>query len=87
MAWTLPTAIFFAALGLLLAVLVVWGLVAPSVPRKGFLPMRTTRGDRVFLGIIGGLFIQLGWIGLTEASQWGAVLLSLLLLLATCRWG
>jgi predicted small integral membrane protein len=87
MAWTLHTAIFFAAIGLLIAAMSVWGAVSPSTPRKGLLPMATARGDRVFLGLLGSAFINLTWIAFTEASQWGAVLLSLLFLLTICRWG
>jgi predicted small integral membrane protein len=87
MAWTLHTAIFFAAIGLLIAVMVAWAALRPPAPRKGLLPMPTTRGDRVFLGLLGAAFIHLAWIGLTEASQWGAALLSLLYFLAICRWG
>jgi predicted small integral membrane protein len=87
MAWTVHTAIFFAAVLVLIAVLSVWGAVSPSAPRKGLLPMPTARGDRVFLGLLGSAFINLAWIGLTEASQWGAAMLSLLFILAICRWG
>ena len=87
MAWTPTTAIFFAAIALLIAALVVWGAVSPSKPRKGLLPMATTRGDRVFLGLLGSAFIHLAWIGLSEASPWGAALLSLLYFLAITRWG
>ena len=87
MAWTAHTAIFFGAIGVLIAVMVVWGAVSPSAPRKGVLPMATTRGDRVFLGLLGSAFIHLAWIGLTEASPWGAALLSSLYFLTICRWG
>jgi predicted small integral membrane protein len=87
MAWTLPTALFFAAIALLIAAYTVWAIVAPSAPRQGFLPMRTTRGDRLFVGLLGSAFINLTWIGLTDASQWGALGVSLLFALAIGRWG
>jgi predicted small integral membrane protein len=87
MAWTPITAAFFAAIGLLIAALTVWAVLSPSTPRKGFLPMPTARGDRVFLGLLGSAFIHLAWIGLTEAPIWGAALLSLLYVFALCRWG
>ena len=50
MAWTAPTAIFFICIALMLAGMTVWEVVSPTVEAKGFLPMRTTRGDRLFIG-------------------------------------
>jgi predicted small integral membrane protein len=87
MAWTLETAVFFAVIAALLATYTVWGLVSPSVPRRGFLPMPTTRGDRLFLGLMGSAWINLAWLGLTELSQWVAVVLSMLFMLVIGRWG
>jgi predicted small integral membrane protein len=87
MAWTLPTALFFLGIVLLLALYTVWGLRSPSVPRRGLLPMPTTRGDRLFVGLMGSAYINLAWLGLTEASQWFAVALSVLFMLFIARWG
>jgi predicted small integral membrane protein len=87
MAWTLPTALFFLGILLLLALYTVWGLRSPSVPRRGLLPMPTTRGDRLFVGLMGSAWINLAWLGLTEASQWFAVALSVLFMLFISRWG
>lgn len=87
MAWTAPTAGFFAFIALVLAGYTVWGIRSPSVPRKGLLPMATTRGDRLFVGLLGSAFIHLAWVGLTDASVWVAVGLSLLFLFTISRWG
>lgn len=64
MVWTTPVAIFFAAIGVLLAGMTVWEVVSPSVLRKGFLPMVTSRGDRLFIGLNAAAWINLIWIGL-----------------------
>jgi predicted small integral membrane protein len=87
MAWTAPTATFFVVIALLLATYTVWGMRSPSLPRKGLLPMITTRGDRLFVGLLGSAFINLAWLGLTEASQWFAVGVSLLFMIVIARWG
>lgn len=87
MAWTAPTATFFVVIALLLATYTVWGMRSPSLPRKGLLPMITTRGDRLFVGLLGSAFIHLAWLGLTEASQWFAVGVSLLFMVVIARWG
>ena len=87
MAWTAPTASFFGVIALLLAVYTVWGIRSPSLPRRGLLPMSTTRGDRLFVGLMGSAFIHLAWVGLTDASVWFAVGLSLLFMVFIARWG
>ena len=70
MYWTKPTAIFFSVIFLILAAMTVWQTLAPSIPRRGFLPLVTTPGTRLFVGIITGIFIHLAWIGLTDLSLW-----------------
>jgi predicted small integral membrane protein len=87
MAWTAPTAGFFIVIALLLAAYTVWGMRSPSVPHKGFLPMVTTRGDRLFVGLMVSAFIHLAWVGLTDASVWFASGLSLLFMVFIARWG
>ena len=87
MAWTLPTAVFFAAIALVLAIYTVWGILAPSYPRKGFLPMPTTRGDRLFVGLLASAYVNLAWAGVTEASQWVAMVFWIPLMLVIGRWG
>ena len=59
MAWTLPVAVFFCCIVLMLAGMTVWELRSPTVLRKGFLPMATTRGDRLFIGLLVAAYINL----------------------------
>ena len=87
MAWTVPTAAFFGTIALILVGMTVWQVLSPSVPRSGLLPMATTRGDRLFIGLLGSAFIHLAWIGLTGLSLWWAFALAVAFLLATMRWG
>lgn len=87
MAWTLPTAIFFIVIVLMLIGMTLWQLKSPSIERRGLLPIATTRGDRLFIGLLGSAYINLAWLGLTNLSLWIAVLISLLWLIALMRWG
>ncbi len=87
MAWTLPTAIFFGAIATLLAGMTIWQVVSPTVQRRGLLPIVTTRGDRLFIGLLGSAYIHLGWIGLTDLSLWWALIGSVLFMIALLRWG
>ena len=66
MAWTLPVAVFFTCIVLMLAGMTVWELRSPTVLRKGFLPMATTRGDRLFIGLLTAAWINLAFVGLSE---------------------
>jgi len=71
MAWTTPVAIFFTCVGLTLAGMTVWEIKSPTVVRKGFLPIATTRGDRLFIGLLTAGYINLAFIGLAgKLVQW-----------------
>jgi predicted small integral membrane protein len=87
MAWTLPTAAFFTAVGLLLVVMTTAELHSPSIERRGFLPIATTRGDRLFIGLLVSAWLHLLVIGVTDWSLWVASVVSVLWLLIVLRWG
>ena len=87
MQWTLPTAIFFIGIAVLLAGMTIWELVSPTVERKGFLPMETTRGDRFFIGLLVSAYIHLAFLALTEVSLYVALVVSIIWLAVVIRWG
>lgn len=87
MAWTLPTAVFFITIALMLVGMTVWELVSPTVPRRGLLPLVTSRGDRFFIGLLGSAYIMLAWIGLTDLSLWIALGLSVVFLALILKFG
>ncbi len=64
MAWTLPTAIFFALLACTLAVMTYLAAAYPESERVGILRIPTTRGDRLFISLVLAAVIHLVWIGL-----------------------
>src|SRR3546814_4926624 len=73
MAWTWETAAFFAAVALLLAGMTVWELKRPGGdPRHGVLGLDATRGDRLFISLLGSAFIHLGWLAAASGSLWWA---------------
>ena len=87
MAWTTPVAIFFIGIAALLVVMTVLELRWPTVARKGFLPLMTTRGDRLFIGLMVAAYINLAWTGLSNAPQWIAAGISAVMLAIVMRWG
>ena len=71
MAWTQPTAIFFAVIATLLLTMSVWEYFSPGGgPRLGILRFETTRGDRLFVSLLGSAFICMAWLALVGLSLW-----------------
>jgi predicted small integral membrane protein len=73
MAWTLPTAIFFAALACTLAVMTWLAAVYPEAERVGVLRIPTTRGDRLFISLIAAAVIHLLWIAFVGTDVIGTL--------------
>ncbi len=87
MSWTPPVAVFFSCIGLLLVGMTLWENLAPTVARRGWLRLVTTRGDRLFIGLLAAAFVNLAWAGFGDASQWGGAVLGAAVLIITMRWG
>jgi len=98
MAWTTPVAVFFVCIALMLVGMTVWEIKSPTVMRKGFLPIETTRGDRLFIGLLSAAYVNLAFLGLSgrlaellglleEPSIWFSFVLSLVVLAWVMRKG
>jgi predicted small integral membrane protein len=98
MVWTTPVAVFFTCIGLMLVGMTVWELKSPTIERKGFLPIATTRGDRLFISLLSAAYVNLAFIGLSkkmidwfglqqEPSIWFGFVISMLLLALIMRKG
>ena len=87
MAWTWETAAFFLTIAGLLVAMTLWEIASPGgAPRDGILGLRTTRGDRLFISLLGSAYINLAWLGLVGPNLTWALGLSLLYTLAVFRW-
>ncbi|MER2527522.1 MAG: DUF2160 domain-containing protein [Candidatus Competibacter denitrificans] len=98
MVWTTPVAVFFCCIALLLVGMTVWEIKSPTGLRKGFLPIATTRGDRLFIGLLTAAYINLGFVGLAgklmewlsleqEPSIWISFMISMAVLVLILRRG
>ena len=98
MVWTTPVAVFFICIALMLVAMTVWEIKQPTVLRKGFLPLATTRGDRLFIGLLSAAYLNLAFVGLSknlmgwfslaqEPSVWISFVLSMALLAFIMRRG
>ena len=101
MAWTLPTAIFFALLACTLATMTWLAVAYPEAERVGILRIPTTRGDRLFISLVVAAVIHLLWIafvgtdsvatlpigeeGIEFSSLWLATVISLVSAVAIFR--
>jgi predicted small integral membrane protein len=87
MAWTWPTAAFFVFIFLCLVGMSVWEHYVPGgSPRHGILGLDTTRGDRLFMTLLGSAFIFLGWLGLVGAPLWAPLAIALIYAAVVFRW-
>ena len=98
MVWTLPVAVFFICIALTLAGMTLWEIKSPTAARRGFLPIATTRGDRLFIGLLAAAYINLAFVGVSEKlgvwlemqqepSVWISFVVSLLMLALILRNG
>jgi len=86
MAWTLPIALFFYIIGCLLVTFTLLAIRFPETPRIGVLRIETTRGDRLFITLLGSAFINLVWLFAFGAPLTVALILCLVYALAVFRW-
>ena len=86
MAWTTPVAVFFICIVLMLVGMTVWEIKSPTTLRRGFLPLETTRGDRLFITLLGSAFINLAWLFFVGPTLVWALALCLVYAFAVFRW-
>ena len=98
MAWTTPVTVFFCCIGLMLCGMTVWEIKSPTSLHKGFLPMETTRGDRLFIGLVSAAYTNLAFVGISgkiaevmslesDPSIWISFIISMALLVLIMRKG
>jgi len=87
MAWTWPTAAFFVFIACAIAFMGFLEWRRPGgAARRGILTLDTTRGDRLFITLLGSAFIFLIWLGIMGTPLWGALAISLVYAFAVFRW-
>ncbi|MEO8155553.1 MAG: DUF2160 domain-containing protein [Rhizobacter sp.] len=98
MAWTFPVAVFFCSIVLMLIGMTVWEIKSPTTMRRGWLPMETTRGDRLFIGLLSAAYVNLAFVAVSEKmvtwfslesepSIWISFVISMLVLALVMRKG
>ena len=65
----------------------IWELRSPGGGRRrGILGLDTTRGDRLFITLLGSAFIHLAWLGLVGVPVWAALGISVVYGVAVFKW-
>ena len=78
MAWTWPTAAFFVFVFGCIALMGVLEWRRPGgAPRRGVLGLETTRGDRLFISLLGIAYIFLAWLGIMGPPLWGGLAIAI----------
>jgi predicted small integral membrane protein len=71
MAWTTPVAVFFTCIVIMLFGMTIWEIKSPTSIRRGFLPLDTTRGDRLFIGLLAAAYLNLAYVGVSgKLTAW-----------------
>ena len=61
--------------------------VSPGgAPRVGILKMETTRGDRLFISLLGSAFIHLSWLLFASGILWWALGISIIYAICVFLW-
>lgn len=86
MAWSFPIALFFYIIASVLILMTLLAIRYPETPRRGVLRIETTRGDRLFITLLGSAFINLAWLFVFGAPLTWALILCLIYAAAVFRW-
>lgn len=87
MAWTWPTGLFFISVGVMLMTMIVIEIKWPGIDRRGFLPMITSRGDRLFISLLSAAYIHLVWLAMTTLPLVFASVLATAAAIVVMKWG
>ena len=74
-------------IALCLIAMTIWELAVPGGnPRRGILGLDTTRGDRLFISLLGSAYIFLVWLAIMDAPLWGALAIAVVYTISVFRW-
>jgi predicted small integral membrane protein len=65
----------------------VWEYYAPGgAPRRGILGLDTTRGDRLFVSLLGSALIFLAWLGIMGTPLWAPLAIAIVYAVVVFHW-
>ncbi|MEM7319361.1 MAG: DUF2160 domain-containing protein [Pseudomonadota bacterium] len=78
MAWTPATFVLFCGIFSAMAIITIIEIRRPGgAERRGVLGLTTTRGDRLFISLLGTAYIFLAWLGIVGQPVWWPLAISI----------
>lgn len=87
MAWTTGTLVLVGLVVMVLGSLAAYAVHHPPQPRKGFLPMETSGGDRFYIGLLGTGLTMILWVAFTDQPLPIGLLIAAVWMAAVLRSG
>lgn len=87
MVWTSGTVVFAIAVFAGLLTITALAIAFPSSPRKGFLPIRTARGDRIYISLLSTGLVMVLWIIMTDRPLMVGLAVAVVVAIPIIRWG
>jgi predicted small integral membrane protein len=78
MAWTWQTALFFVTVLVVLVIMTVLAIKFPEKPKTGLFRFATTRGDRLFMSLLGSAFIYILWFRFGTETMYPPAIIALI---------
>lgn len=86
MAWTWQTGLFFVTVAVVLTIMTVLAIKRPEKPKIGVFRFATTRGDRLFMSLLGSAFIYILWFRFGTEVMWPPAVIALFFAAAMFRF-
>jgi len=86
MAWTWQTGLFFGTVALVLVIMTTLAILRPEKPKIGIFRFATTRGDRLFMSLLGSAFIYILWFRFGTDDNWQPAVIALIFATAMFRF-
>ena len=71
----------------MLMTMIVIEIKWPGIDRRGFLPLITSRGDRLFISLLSAAYIHLVWLAMTTLPLVLASVLATTAAIVVMKWG
>lgn len=87
MVWTSGTVVFAIAVLAGLVTITTLAIAFPSAPRKGFLPISTARGDRIYISLLATGIVMVLWIVMTDRPLLIGLAVAVVVAIPILIWG
>ena len=87
MYWTIPVAIIFVFIFVMITGMTIWGKYRPPHRRKGFLRIVTDRGERLYIALVALALVMVGSFAIEGTDAWISFGVAAALAAVILKWG